>query len=67
MDLAIEPAGYKVLIEMGMQDLTFEDVIVRYPDAFNHEVVLHAVARLKELSDLSPPTVQRTTCSIKLL
>lgn len=27
----IEPMGYKVLVEMGMHDLTFESVIVRYP------------------------------------
>ncbi len=52
VDRVIEPAGYKVLIEMGMQDLTFEAVIVRYPDAFNQEVVLRARARLKELSEL---------------
>lgn len=52
VDRAIEPAGYKVLIEMGLQDLTFEAVIVRYPDAFNQEVVLRARARLKELSEL---------------
>lgn len=51
-DRAIEPVGYKVLTEMGMQDLTFEAVIVRYPDAFNQEVVLRARARLKELTGL---------------
>ena len=48
----IEPAGYKVLVEMGMHDLTFEAVIVRYPDAFNQEVVSRAKARLKELSEI---------------
>ena len=41
----IEPAGYKVLVEMGMHDLTFEAVIVRYPDAINQEVVSRAKAR----------------------
>ena len=48
----IEPAGYKVLVEMGMHDLTFEAVIVRYPDAINQEVVSRAKARLKELSEI---------------
>ena len=48
----IEPAGYKVLVEMGMHDLTFGAVIVRYPDAFNQEVVSRAKAQLKELSEI---------------
>ncbi|MCX5842257.1 MAG: hypothetical protein NT022_00645 [Deltaproteobacteria bacterium] len=48
----IEPAGYKVLAEMGMHDLTFEAVIIRYPDVFNEEVVSRAKARLKELSEI---------------
>jgi hypothetical protein len=48
----IEPAGYKVLAEMGMHDLTFEAVIVRYPNAFNQEVVSHAKERLKILSGI---------------
>jgi hypothetical protein len=43
VDRKIEPAGYKVLVEMGMYDLTFESVIVRYPDAFNQK---------KELSEI---------------
>jgi len=47
----IEPAGYKVLAEMGMHDLTFEAVIIRYPDVFNEEVVSRAKTRLKELSE----------------
>ena len=48
----IEPAGYKVLVEMGMHDLTFEAVIVRYPDTFNQEVVSRAKSRLKELTEI---------------
>ena len=47
-----EPAGYKVLVEMGMHDLTFEAVIVRYPDTFNQEVVSRAKSRLKELTEI---------------
>jgi len=45
----IEPMGYKVLDEMGMNDLTFEAVIVRFSDSFNPEVVNRARARLEEL------------------
>lgn len=48
----IEPAGYKLLSEMGMQDLTFEAVIIRYPNEFSEEAVLRAKERLKNLSDL---------------
>ena len=46
---SIEATGYKVLVEMGMHDLTFEAVIVRHPDAFSEEVVSRAKARLEEL------------------
>ena len=53
VDRDIEPSGYKILVEMGMQDLTFEAVIVRYPDAFNTEVVNRARARLEELKTIS--------------
>jgi hypothetical protein len=47
----IEPAGYKLLIDMGLQDLTLEAVIIRYPEVFDEEVVSRAKARLKELSE----------------
>ena len=52
VDRPIEPNGYKVLVQMGMQDLTFESVIVRYPDAFNEGVVVRAQDRLKKLSEV---------------
>ena len=48
----IEAMGYKLLVEMGMQDLTFESIIVRYPDAFRHEVVARAKSRLEELAKI---------------
>jgi hypothetical protein len=51
VDRTIEPNGYKVLVEMGMHDLTFEAVIVRYPDEFNKEVVMRAQERFKKLSE----------------
>ena len=52
VDRVIEPAGYKLLAEMGMHDLTFEAVIVRHPEDFKKEVVSRAESRLKELSKL---------------
>lgn len=52
VDRKIEPAGYKLLAEMGMHDLTFEAVILRYPGSFDQEVVTRAKARLKELSEI---------------
>lgn len=51
VDRPIEPNGYKVLVKMGMQDLTFESVIVNYQNAFNPEVVMRAKERLKKLSE----------------
>lgn len=52
VDRPIEPNGYKVLVQMGMQDLTFESVIVHYPDAFKEEVVARAQDRLQKLSEV---------------
>jgi hypothetical protein len=48
----IEAMGYKVLVAMGLHDLTFEAVIVRHPDKFSQEVVAHAKARLEELEKI---------------
>jgi hypothetical protein len=53
VDRNIEPAGYKLLAEMGMHDLTFEATIVRHPNAFSENAVSRAKERLKELSELS--------------
>ncbi|MCJ7450069.1 MAG: hypothetical protein MUO72_20540 [Bacteroidales bacterium] len=45
----IEAMGYKVLVEMGLQDLTFEAIIVRFPKAFSQQIVKLAKLRLDEL------------------
>jgi hypothetical protein len=50
VDRKIEPAGYKILVDMGMQEWTFEAVIIRYPDYFKPEVVSRAKARLDNLA-----------------
>jgi hypothetical protein len=44
--------GYKVLVDMGMKNLTFESVIVRYPEAFSQEIVRLARKRLEELKNI---------------
>jgi hypothetical protein len=47
--------GYRVLVEMGLQGLTFESVIVKYPESFKDAAVKQAQKRLEELNkDLEP-------------
>jgi hypothetical protein len=45
-----ETSGYTALLEMGMQDLAFEAVIVRYPELFSSEAVERAKTRVEEWS-----------------
>jgi hypothetical protein len=57
-----DPVGYTALAEMGMQDLAFESVVLRYPDAFSHEAVERSAERLRSWSrgadpELIPPTI----------
>lgn len=44
-----DPLGYKTLIEKGLEDLTFEAIILRFPDYFRKEVIDTAKRRLEEL------------------
>jgi hypothetical protein len=44
--------GYKLLVDMGLHDLTFEAVIVRFPETFSKQVVKLARSRLEELKNL---------------
>lgn len=47
--------GYKVLVGMGLQGMTFESVIVKYPGHFSSNAVKQAHKRLEELRhDLEP-------------
>ena len=48
----IDPQGYKILVEMGFEKLTFEQVIVNYPNAFANDVVKRANERLNKLNEL---------------
>jgi hypothetical protein len=52
----METKGYKELVAMGLQDLTFEAVIVRHPDKFSKDVVTCAKERLEELEKIHDKT-----------
>ena len=45
----VETMGYRILIERGMSDLTFESVITQYPKEFSKDIVKLAKNRLEEL------------------
>jgi ATP-dependent protease Clp ATPase subunit len=51
--------GYKMLVEMGMHDLTFESVIVRFPKVFSKEAFARAKTRLDELKKYNRTKLQR--------
>jgi hypothetical protein len=44
-----DAAGYRVLVEMGMEDMAFEAVVLRHPDAFSREAVQNSRLRLQRL------------------
>jgi hypothetical protein len=48
----IDAMGYKMLVNKGMNDLTFEAVILRFPESFSKEAVDHSRKRLEELSKI---------------
>ena len=43
-----ETAGYKALVDMGMQDFAFEAVVCRHPSVFSPEALKRSQDRLKE-------------------
>lgn len=43
-----DAAGYTALVEMGMKELAFEAVILRFPSKFSPEAILRAKDRLGE-------------------
>jgi hypothetical protein len=47
---ADDAAGYRVLVEMGMEDMAFEAVVLRHPDVFSREAVQHSQLRLQRLN-----------------
>lgn len=44
-----ETTGYRAVIEMGMPEMTFEAVVLRYPDLFSAEAVGRSKKRLESL------------------
>ena len=44
-----ESAGYQALVKMGMQDMSFEAVVVRHPDVFSVEAVAQSKQSLDAL------------------
>lgn len=44
-----ETEGYRVLVEMGMQDMAFEAVVLRHPDSFSASAVAASGERLQRL------------------
>jgi hypothetical protein len=42
-----ETAGYRVLVEMGLQHMAFEAVVRRHPDLFSSEAVKASRERLR--------------------
>ncbi len=56
-----DATGYRVLVEMGMEDLAFEAVVLRHPDAFSLQAVEHSRVRMQRLhSTMASPTVSST-------
>jgi len=49
----IEAMGYKVLVDIGLHDLTFEAVIVRFPEVFSQQIVELARSRLEEMGKIN--------------
>jgi hypothetical protein len=48
----LETKGFKELVAMGLDDLTFEAVILKHPDVFSPEVVALSKERLEELQKI---------------
>jgi hypothetical protein len=44
--------GYTVLVQMGMEDMAFEAVVLRHPEAFSEEAIEQSKTRLGELRKL---------------
>ena len=44
-----ESAGYQALVKMGMQDMSFEAVVLRHPDVFSVEAVAQSKQSLDSL------------------
>ena len=50
-----ETIAYRVLVEMGLEDMTFEAVVLRHKDSFSAEAIAACERRLKETRDGTAP------------
>jgi len=48
-----DPIGYKTLVEKGLEDLTFETIITRFPEYFRRDAIDTAKRRLEELQKIA--------------
>lgn len=46
-----DASGYTALAEMGLEDLSFEAIVSRYPDLFSQETVERANERISKRND----------------
>ena len=44
----VETMGYTALLEMGLQEYAFEEVVSRHPELFSPDAVIRSQARIKE-------------------
>jgi hypothetical protein len=51
----LETRAYRILIEIGLEDKTFEAVVLRYPTVFSAEAVAACERRLRETRDGTAP------------
>jgi hypothetical protein len=49
-----DATGYRVLVEMGMEDMAFEAVVLRHPEAFSQQALEHSRLRLQRLHSENP-------------
>ncbi len=54
---SVDASGYLALAEIGMQDITFEAVVLRHPEHFSPDAVRRSAERLKDWQQgqASPP------------
>ena len=43
-----DPAGYSALAKMGLEDVSFEAVVLRHPEMFSEDAVQHSKERLNQ-------------------
>jgi hypothetical protein len=50
-----ETPAYRILVEMGLQDMTFEAVVLRHKEAFSADAIVASERRLKDTRDGTGP------------